>query len=109
MDEARNVLYEFHLAIEEFAGAAQRGSRIAPAIKDGKLTKLLESFKTASRALDTAARKAEPRMQQPGFRAVLLQAVDATRMALAAEAQAEADSSWAREIAKPWKEQLAGR
>jgi type VI protein secretion system component VasK len=109
VDEARNALYEFHLAIDEFAGAAQRGSRIAPAIKDGKLAKLLESFKTASRALDAAIRKSEPRMQQPGFRAIVMQAVDATRQALASEAQAEADSTWAREVAKPWKEQLAGR
>ncbi len=106
--EARNALYEFQQALEDFVGSSPAGSRVLPALKEGKLATLLEAFKKAGRGLDTAVRQAPPRHQEL-FRQVLFQAAENARQALAAESQAEADALWARAVVQVHKESFAGR
>ncbi len=108
LQEARNVLYEFQQALEDFLGSTQAGARIVPALKEKKLEPLLEAFKKAGRGLDAAARQAAPR-HRDRLRQVLQQALENARQALAAEAQSEADALWDRAVAKTYRDNLKGR
>ena len=44
-NEARNAIYEFQQAVEEFVAATQSGTRVAGALREGKIQPFLDSFK----------------------------------------------------------------
>jgi type VI secretion system IcmF/VasK family protein len=109
LKEGLRALYEFQQSVDEFVSSTQSGQRVTGSIKDGKLqNQLLEPFKKAGRGLDAAVRTAPPALQER-LRGVLYQLIDATRAALAAEAQREADEYWTRRVHRMWTEQLQGR
>ncbi len=106
--EARNALYEFQQAVEEFVASTQAGSRVTGSVREGKLQPLLDAFKKTLRGLDAAVRAAPPAAQER-LRGVLHQVVDNARGALAREAQEEANGLWERSVVKAFKEAVPGR
>jgi len=108
LNSARDSLYEFQQTVEEFVASTQAGNRVAGSMKEGKLQPLLDAFKKANRGLNTAVNTAPP-ANQARLKDVMYQPIDATRAALALEAQKEADEMWAATVAKLYREGIQGR
>ncbi len=107
-NEARNALYEFQQAVEEFVASTQPGTRVAGALRENKISPFLEAFKKAVRGLDAGVRQADPRLQE-GLRRLLYPMIDNARQALAAEAQKEANDTWEQKVHRLYKETCVGR
>jgi type VI secretion system protein ImpL len=107
-NEARNAIYEFQQAVEEFVASTQAGTRVAGALREGKIQPFLEAFKKVVRGLDAGVRTADPKNQE-GLRRLLYPLIDQTRQALASEAQKEADDTWAQKVFRPYKESVVGK
>ncbi|HEX7900595.1 MAG TPA: type VI secretion system membrane subunit TssM [Planctomycetota bacterium] len=108
LDDSLPALDDFAEELLAFVRSAQRGSRVIPSHRAGKLMPILDRFNGALRRIDAAVKILGPD-QRDRFQRVLRLPLDHARQALAGEAQEETNQQWAQTVHKTFVEQLKGK